>query len=374
MTDQTTMPDATANTPPDSLQNTAPTAAQTESATAQRVRATARRLGNPWLLAALLIAGLATWQWLQARQQLAQQQTTWDKRLTDTENFLKESRQAAKTAQDQSAILTTRLSTLEDRLAEVSELSNLQTVHRDLAVTRDLSVLAEIEHALTLASQQLRMNGDLSLAIATVQSADTRIAKSDKPAFSPIRKALARELEQLRKIPAIDLNGMSLRLENLLVGIDKLPLLMDARPNPNPNHAPAAKPSVTGNNEWWQRLSNGLWQEVKGLIRIERIDATQPILLPADQQFFVFENLKLRLLSARLALLARDQSSFRHELEAAQKLLTRHFNPEDKSVQNTASGIQQLAVTQIQHDWPTLNESLSAIRNLQQLTDKKIKP
>ncbi|MFT3849367.1 MAG: uroporphyrinogen-III C-methyltransferase [Propionivibrio sp.] len=46
---------------------------------------------------------------------------------------------------------------------------------------------------------------------------------------------------------------------------------------------------------------------MRSLVRIQRFDREEPALLSPGQAFFLRENLKLRLLNARLALLAHDQ-------------------------------------------------------------------
>ena len=338
---------------------------------ADRVSLATKKLGNPWLLAALLLAGLASWQWFNTRQQLHQQQGL-EKRLADSDLAAQEYRSQAKQAQEQVQAIQNRLAALETRLENNPMLAQgAQSAFRDIATDRDLSLLVEVEHALVLAHQQLQTNLDAPAFLNTLQAIDLRLAKTDRAQFSGIRKAIAREIELLRKIPANDFAGMNQRLENLLAGVDQLPLSMDARPA----QSATSLKSNTGTEEApWVMMLNGLWSEIRGLIRIERIDGKAPALISADQQFFVRENLKLRLLGARLALMARDKRSYQHELEACQSLLVQYFNSEDKTVQNTHAALKQFVGTPIQIDLPNLGESLSVIRQTQQSIEKKNKP
>lgn len=346
-----------------------PSATPTRSMAAERVSLATKKLSNPWLLAALLLAGLASWQWFNTRQQLHQQQA-WEKRLAESDSLGQEYRAHAKQSQDQAQALQSRLATLEARLEDNPALGQgLQTAFRDIATNRDLSILVEVEHALVLANQQLQTSLDVPAFLNTLQAIDSRLSKIDRPQFTGIRKLIAQETDQLKKIPASDFSGMNQRLENLLSGIDRLPLSMDARPAP----APQSKPN-SAEDAPWIALLNGLWSEIKGLIRIERIDGQAPHLISADQQFFVRENLKLRLLSARLALMARDKHSYRQELEASHSLLTRYFDTQDHTVQSTLSALQQFIATPIQIDLPKPGESLAAVRQAQQLIEKKSKP
>jgi len=97
-------------------------------------------------------------------------------------------------------------------------------------------------------------------------------------------------------------------------------------------------------------------------VRIQRLDRTEPALLAPGQAYFLRENLKLRLLNARLALLAREQGVYRGELKAAQDLLARHFDGQDKAVQAAATTLRQLTATELNIEVPGLSDSLAALR------------
>ncbi len=62
------------------------------------------------------------------------------------------------------------------------------------------------------------------------------------------------------------------------------------------------------------------------LVRIENTEKQEMPLLSPTQTFFLRENLKLRLLSARMALLTRDEVSFRRDLKTAQEWIKRYFD------------------------------------------------
>lgn len=335
---------------------------------AQRALQMARRLGNPLLLAALLVAGLMTWQWYSVRQQATGQQVL-EKRLNAADSADQESRALLKQAQEQNEALQSRLSALESRLGEFSEQAGgLQSVYRDLATSREIAILAEVEHALTLAAQQLRSTGDLPAAILAVQAAESRLAKLDASHVANATKVLARDLDRLRKTPNPDLPAISRQLDKLAAGIDRLPLTQDTRATPTPKSVDAEP------GDWLDKLGNSLWSEVKGLIRIERIDTQPNLLLAPDQQFFLRENLKLRLLSARWSLQTRDTAGFRQEMDTAQTLLARFFATSNAQVQALRDDLKQIAATPLSTELPGLQDSISALRQAQQQAEKKVKP
>jgi uroporphyrin-3 C-methyltransferase len=89
----------------------------------------------------------------------------------------------------------------------------------------------------------------------------------------------------------------------------------------------------------WSQLSGSVWQEIKSLVRVTRIDQPEAALVAPDQAFFLRENLKLRLLNARLALLSRQFDTAQGDLRDAQQALDRYF---DKSARRVAGAIELL--------------------------------
>jgi uroporphyrin-3 C-methyltransferase len=103
---------------------------------------------------------------------------------------------------------------------------------------------------------------------------------------------------------------------------------------------------------------------LRQLVRIERIDLGDPALLSPNQSFFLRENLKLRLLNARLALLQRDGKTFREEIRQSREQLDRYFDGRAKPVVAAQSTLKTLATTDVSFDLPGLAETLTALRNL----------
>jgi uroporphyrin-3 C-methyltransferase len=93
-------------------------------------------------------------------------------------------------------------------------------------------------------------------------------------------------------------------------------------------------------------------------------------LLTPAQTYFLRENLKLRLLSARLALLAHDEKSFKDDLRAARDWLTRYYDARDKSVASALATLRQSSDSQIRIDLPDVSASLDAVRNYRQTRER----
>lgn len=321
----------------------------------------------PWIAVAIAALALAGWQWFETRQKLIDTQQEVSRKLAEFDTGNKEERGARKQTSEQIEALQARLGALDGKLAEFQgQSATLQTLYQDIARSREEVTLLEVEQAITLAGQQLQLAGNVPVAVLALQMADARLARLDRPAYLPLRKALAKDLGRLTALPFVDMPGISLRLEQIVVGVDKLPLKSYGRPAEKAENKKAADASP-----WWQRTSDEIWQELKGLVRIQRFDRDDSALLAPGQGYFLQENLKLRLLNARLALFARDQWTFRNELKVAQDMLARHFDANDKAVLAAQATLRQMTATEINVELPNLNDSQSALRTIRPAKEKR---
>lgn len=324
---------------------------------------------SAWALAVLVALGLAGWQGAENRQ-LAYTQADLAQRLMTNDSA---AREGLRQTQDQLSGVQGKLIDLEGKLEESrSQQAALENLYQDITRNRDEWLLVEVEQGLVLAAQQLQLAGNVSAALLALQAADARLAGSNRPQFLGLRKALVRDLDRLRALPVVDLPGMGLRLEGIVSAIDTLPLLTDSRPRSVMQASAKEKTSPPGN--FWhalQRMPGEFLTELRSLIRIQRFDRDEPVLLAPGQEFYLRENLKLRLLNARLALLARDQATFRSELKQAQAWLQRYFDSSNAALQNVQGGLKQLAANEINLELPTLNESLSMMRSIKSGKERK---
>lgn len=322
---------------------------------------------SPWLFVAIAALALAGWQWFETRQRLVDVQQEVSQKLAEFDTGNKEDRGAQKQSREQVEALQARLGAVDGKIAEFqAQSATLQALYQDIARSREELALIEVEQAIVLAGQQLQLAGNLPVAVLALQTADAQLARLDRPAHLALRKALAKDLARLNALPFVDMPGISLRLEQVLIGVDKLPLVSHGRPEKTAENEKAVESTT-----WWQRTGRAVWQEMKGLIRIQRFDREDVALLAPGQGYLLRENLKLRLLNARLALFARDQSTFRNELKVAQDMLTRHFEANDKAVQTAQTTLRQMTASEINVELPTLNDSQAALRNLRPGKEKR---
>ena len=316
-------------------------------------------------LGAVVIAAVIAAAWLDARHGQRELRVELAKRLAEIDASEQATRAIVKEAQENLRDAQAKLSLLESRLGESqTQQAALEALYRELSPSRDEWALTEVEQVLMLASQQLQLAGNVRGALAALQVADGKLQRLDRPQFVPLRRALARDMDRLKAVPFVDVAGLSLRLDEAIAQIDSLPLALDGR------LAAPSPPAPTQGESGWQRLLGRAWQEIRQLVRIENIDRSEPPLLLPQEQFFLRENLKLRLLSARFALLFRDQANFRADLTAADAWLARYFDTRSKPVQALQTLLKQLKATDMATELPGLAASLDAVRVMQIARDK----
>jgi uncharacterized protein HemX len=219
---------------------------------------------------------------------------------------------------------------------------------------------------LVLASQQLQLAGNVRGALAALQTADQRLAKADKLAAAPLRRALAQDMDRLKALPQVDTVGIAVKIDNLVSGVDQLPLVV-AETLPPTRLASRAKPLE---EPGFTRAARDFWEEMKGLVRIRELEGNDAALLAPTHAYFLRENLKLRLLSARVALLARDEASFRDDMKAAQTWITRYFDAKAKPTAAALASVKQIAESPVSISVPDINASLAAVRTARASREK----
>jgi uroporphyrin-3 C-methyltransferase len=353
------------------------------SAAAAPIPAATRSQKRQWLVYGLFIitAILLALLWWTSQREMKALREDVAQRLRTGEMASTETQLMVKSVQETLKDIQAKTSVLEGKQAEAqNQQLALEQLYRDLSQNRDDWALAEIEQVLSIASQQLQLSGNVQGAVIALQNADARLALSDRPQFVAIRRAIANDLEKLKAIPQVDMAGIALRLDSVIGLVEHMPLLSDPQPV-----TPATEPKVSRqgvqteqaapeNAGWarvwaarienaWQSWTNEMWTEIRQLIRVRNVDASEALLLSPTQAYYVRENLKLRLLNARLALLARNESVFRSDLVAAQDAITKYFDTRAKQTQAAQTLLRQVQASELAIEMPTLAESLAAVRN-----------
>lgn len=355
-------------------------------------------------LAGAALLGVAVLAWLawQGGDRLDTTRQELSRRLADGETVQKEAQAHAKQNREALDALQAKVGALEARLAEMqSQQMALETMYQELSRVREDRLLAEIEQEVAIAAQQLQLAGNVEAALIALSGAEARLARNAQPQFLPLRKLIARDIERLKALPGADVPGIALRLDGLLNAVPGMPLAFEQRPvpakpekavKPKQKEAVAVPPAPTTRprngqspltqpdsldvaggtfGEMLRAWGGDLWRELRQLVRIERIDRPDPGLLAPRETFFLRENLKLRLLSARLALLARDGRSFKSDIAQADAWLQAYFDTRATAVQEARATLAALDKLDVAREPAELNETLSALRNFKLARDRR---
>ena len=331
-------------------------------------------------LIALLALGLA-WQsqqrLKQAEQELVRRQ---DSSQSDANIARDQSRQAQELARDTAA----KVALLDAKLSEVAlQREQLELLMQSMTRSRDENVVGDIEASLRVAMQQASITGSAEPLVSALRQADERLARYRQPRLEGVRRAVVRDLDRIKAVSVVDVSTLTIKLDEVARQVDDLPLLAVSQPGgepgrpagparPKPADAATTSAPLDPNAGWWARawhdagnkweqLSSDVWREARGLLRVTRIDHPEAALMAPEQVFFLRENLKLRLLNARLALLSRQFDTAQNDLHEAQGMLERYFDDRSRKLAVTTELLRQVQGQARQVQVPRPDDTLAAL-------------
>ena len=332
-------------------------------------------------LASLVGIGIG-WQNL-SRQHALEQELV--RRQDASQADASEARTAARQSQELTRDTAAKVALLDARLAEVAlQRGQLEELIQSMSRSRDENVVVDIEASIRVALQQASITGSAEPLVATLKQADERLLRYKQPRMEGVRRAVARDLERVKAVSVVDVSTLTIKLDEVARLLDELPLLSTARPSETaaapasemPRVVTTGKPvtgasaeSVQGQiGHWWNQLTarwnDGVtlvWRETKSLIRVTRIDHPEGMLVTPEQTFFLRENLKLRLLNARLALLSRQFDTAQADLRDTQDVLSRYFDGRSRKVIAATDLLRQVAGQARQVNVPRPDDTLAAL-------------
>ncbi|PIT08444.1 hypothetical protein BGI30_09250 [Snodgrassella alvi] len=316
------------------------------------------------LVLSLLALGASGFLFVEGQNQLKTQQLQFDQKIDNAGIG------ASKTA----ATVETSLSRIDELSRQLQELQSQQKTqgenvdrltraYQELVKSRTDWLVDEIEATLNLASQQLLISGNVPVAVNVLENLDSRLSRFDQPQLLPIKKAISADLENLKSRPYLDVASASLRLNRLESAVAGLPLVIDSQLQPGA--APVSAP-VNPNASWWQRTWQNTMNSLSSMVEVRHIDHNDSMLMSPEQIYFVRENLRLRLLDARIALIQRRGEVYTADLNGAEATVKRYFDASSVATQSWLKELMQLKMLNVQnnHDG-NLAASLAATREYQ---------
>jgi uroporphyrin-3 C-methyltransferase len=301
-----------------------------------------------------LVVSVMLWQRLAVtREQVARQ-------MAESALQASEARSAARQAQELARDIAARLAVSEAKLGEVAlQRNQIEDLIQSLSRSRDENLVVDIESALRLAQQQAQLTGSVEPLVAALRSAEQRVTRAAQPRLALLQRAIARDISRISNATVSDTPAMLARIDELLRMADELPLV-------NAVAAVSASGSLKRADteswpSWWERGLRLVGEEARNLLRVSRIEQPEAALLSPEQSFFVRENYKLKILNARLGLLARQLDSARADIAASSATLNKYFDPASRKTQSAATLLQQLQSQMRTMELPRVDDTLAAL-------------
>jgi len=342
----------------------------------------ARPGGAPWWLTLLLLAltAAAVWMGWQTAQRVQALEQELVRRQQESNTLATEARVLARQAQDVSRDAAAKVALLESRVAENTlQRSQLEDLLQSLSRSRDENMLSDIEAAVRVAVQQSSITGSTEPLLGALKQADERLARNAQPRLERVRRAVVHDLDRVRAVAVSDISTLVIKVDEAVRMADELPLLSQperrgagddrARADAVPAAASAAAAAASG---WraelaarWDLLVQRVLDEAKSLVRVTRIDQPEAMLVAPDQAYFLRENIKLRLLNARLALLSRQFTTAQTDLREVQLAIERHFDRSSRRVNAMSELLRQVIAQSRGIVVPRPDETLAALAAVQ---------
>jgi len=334
-----------------------------QAAPAQAVAGTGRplNLSRATLVVLLVLTGIALLSSAMLWQKLTGIQEQLARQSADSGAISIEARALARQAQDIARDVAARQTVLESRVSEVAlQRTQLEELMQSLSRSRDENLVVDIESSLRLAQQQTQLTGSAEPLLAALRSADQRLSRAAQPRLARLQAAIGRDMLRVRTASVTDVPGVLARIDEIVRLVDDLPLA-NAVPAPVAAETAPRQPPAKGQPVWWERWRDSVLSEARSLLRVSRIDQPEAALIAPEQGFFLRENLKLKLLNARLSLLARQAEAARADVAAATVALNKYFDPASRRTQAAAAQLQQVQAQVRAAELPRIDETLTAL-------------
>ncbi|MDO4878813.1 MAG: uroporphyrinogen-III C-methyltransferase [Neisseria sp.] len=246
------------------------------------------------------------------------------------------------------------------------QVEQTKLAYQQLLRSRSDWLVDETEATLNMASQQLLLSGNVPMAITVLENIENRLSRFEHADLLPIKQAVSDDLAALKKQPYLDLSGVSLRLDRLENAVAGLPLALDsAMQSGKGEAAPKAEPDP--NAKWWERAWDSTVQGLTSLVEVRYLENGDAMLLAPAQAYFVRENLRIRLLDARIALMQHNSEVYLNDLANAETAVKQYFDKSSPAVKNWLKEVGELKSLELQAvSNDALKASLAAVRTYQE--------
>lgn len=276
-----------------------------------------------------------------------------------------------------------------------SQFAALEQVWQNFNKGMEDSMLAnDVDRLLTVASQQLRVSGNVNNAILALEHGLSMLVRADRPRFASLQRAISADLDRLRGVATVDIPAASTKLEQLTNLLGKAPLLVPDEAVPglmsarDRNASPrVAAPAVSGTTstsssagvgeEWWQAIwrqvrasvkssAAFLVRELSDVISVQRVTDKNALLMSPEQGALLRANLRARLLTAQMALLMHQSAIWQLELTTIEGAVASRYDAKSPETVSALRVLRELASLNVAIVIPDISESVAALEAVRQ--------
>ena len=247
-----------------------------------------------------------------------------------------------------------RLEALEAALANQQQArQEIDSMRQALQQERRVLQLDRIEERVDTGWQIWLATGDSKVLVNALKDGQSVLTADSAAAAQALRLAMSRDLVEIKSQHMIDLRETVEQLDGVIASIDKLPLVQDRRlPQSEPEviAVPVAESDGTMMNKarlLIAGLAEELWQSIRGMIRVQRLDRAESGLVAPEQRVFLQQGLRLLLLDARHSLIQRNTATYQQTLSQARAWIEKYCDGSNALVKTDLATLQSLAALNI---------------------------
>ncbi len=270
----------------------------------------------------------------------------------------------------QIATVDGRLAALEAAVADQNRLrDDIRQMQESLQQERALLSLDRVEQQIDAGWQIWVGTGDPKILMVTLENAQRSLANQTDAAAQALRLALGQDLSTLKSQQTVDLRTAIESIDAVIASIDRLPLIQDRRVlkvetgvTASPKvEAPAAATLLEQSRQIATELADELWQTIRGMIRVQRLDHAEAALIAPEQKVFLQQGLRLLLLDARHALIQRNTPVYQQTLAQARAWIVKYTDGADALVREDLAALQRLLTINIDPSAVSLDHTRQAL-------------
>ncbi|MFH3331087.1 uroporphyrinogen-III C-methyltransferase [Klebsiella aerogenes] len=284
--------------------------------------------------------------------QLAALQKAQDSQKSELESVIKQQADQLSEAKREQETLTKQLDELQQKVAVISG-SDAKTW-----------LLAQADFLVKLAGRKLWSDQDVTTAAALLKSADASLADMNDPSLIGARRAITDDIASLSAVSQVDYDGIILKVNQLANQIDNL-RLADNNDDDSPMDADGDELS-SSIGEWRVNLQKSWQNFMDSFITIRRRDETAVPLLAPNQDVYLRENIRSRLLVAAQAVPRHQEETYKQALENVSTWVRAYYDTEDATTKAFLEEVDKLSQQSITMSVPETLQSQSLLEKLMQ--------